>query len=79
MKETETPIITVAQMNALYRRFRAELRRQTNVDSSAVHRWMAGRADRLAAGYHATGENGSMYDYMAYIHHQYVRAIGLAR
>lgn len=75
----QTPIITVEQMNRPYRRFRAELRRQTNVDSSAVHRWMDGRADRLAAGYHATGENGSMFDYMAYIRQQYARAVGLSR
>lgn len=71
--------ITVAAMNAPYRRFRTELRRATNIDPVAVATWMKSRSDRLAAGYVATGEDGSLLDYEAYIRHQYARAQGIAR
>lgn len=61
-----------------YRRFRAQLRLATNVNVEAVATWMRPRRDRIAAGYAATGEEGSLLDFEAYIRHQYARAMGRA-
>lgn len=70
--------IDIATFDRRYRRFRAELRLATNVDSEVVAAWMKPRRDQIAAGYAATGEDGSLYDFEAYIRHMYARAMGLA-
>lgn len=61
-----------------YRSARAKLRLATNIDAQAVATWMRPRRDRIAAGYAATGEEGSLLDFEAYIRHQYARAMGKA-
>lgn len=68
----------IATFDRRYRRIRAELRLATNIDPAAVAAWMKPRRDQLAAGYAATGEDGSLFDFEAYIRHQYARAIGRA-
>lgn len=70
--------IDIATFEPRYRRFRAELRRATNIKTEAVAAWMKPRRDQIAAGYVATGEDGSLLDFEAYIRHQYARAMGLA-
>lgn len=70
--------VDIATFEPRYRRFRAELRRATNVNPIAVAAWMRPRRDRIAAGYLATGEDGSLLDFEAYIRHQYARAMGRA-
>lgn len=70
--------IDIATFEPRYRRFRAQLRLATNVDPLAVAAWMRPCRDRIAAGYLATGEDGSPLDFEAYIRHQYARAMGLA-
>ena len=39
---------------------------------------MKPRRDLIAAGYQATGEDGSLLDFEAYIRHMYAQAMGLA-
>ena len=70
--------IDIAAFDPRYRRFRAELRVATNIDPAAVAAWMKPRRDLIAAGYQATGEDGSLADFEAYIRHMYARAMGLA-
>lgn len=66
----------IATFDRRYRRFRAELRLATNIDPQAVAAWMRLRRDHLTAGYAATGEDGSLCDFEAYIRHMYARAMG---
>jgi hypothetical protein len=68
----------IATFDRRYRRFRAELRIATRIEPAAVAAWMRPRRDQLAASYQATGEDGSLLDFEAYVRHQYARAMGLA-
>jgi len=70
--------LNLSQLDPAYRKFRAELRAATNIDPLAVAAWMKSRGADLVAGYVATGEEGSLQDYEAWIRHQYARSIGLA-
>lgn len=68
--------IDIATFDQRYRRFRAELRVATNIDPAAVAAWMKPRRNQIAAAYEATGEDGSLHDFEAYIRHMYAQAMG---
>ena len=70
--------LNIAALDPRYRRYRAELRLATDISPQDVALWMRSRGDELAAGYVATGEEGSLQDYEAWIRHQYARAMGIA-